>query len=273
MTKNRDNSEIKQSNYTEDYFFTCVDGFAEFKNNYGSSYIKKKEISLLDVQPGLKFLDIGHGRGEILYHCEKLGAFAYGVDYSDAANSIAKNTLKQSPNAWIIKSNCEPLPFKDGTFDRILVGDLIEHLSFEKGVRLLKEISRVLAPGGYFLLHTSPNSLFMKFIYPILILFMDKKRRKGVIQHVNIQNKVHIHEYNYFNLKRLAKTANFKAHIWIDADITRKGTFRHINNLTEAEKIIIRLVTSVTKYRFMPILIFLGNDLWMKSQKVSQCNR
>ena len=261
------NKEVEPTSYSREYFFTCNDGFEEFRNGYDLSHVKKKTLSLLGIRPGLKFLDIGHGRGEMLYHCEKLGAFVHGIDYSDEAISVAKSVLKDSSNAKIIKADCTNIPFKDGFFDRILIGDLIEHLSFEKGVRLLKEANRVLMPGGIFLLHTSPNRLFMKILYPFIINMLKREKKDKIIQHINMQKKVHIHEYHYFSLKKVAKMSGIKARVWIDNDFLRGGTFRHLKGLNTSQIIIIKLAGLLGKYCGFPIKLFLGNDLWMKYVK------
>jgi len=263
----KNNKEVDPFLYSKEFFFTCNDGFEDFQKGYGLSYIKKKALSFLEIQPDSKFLDVGHGRGEMLYHCEKLGAFVYGIDYSDTANSIAKGVLEHSLNAQIIKADCEHLPFKDGFFDRIFVGDLIEHLSFEKGVQLMKETNRVLAPGGIFLLHTSPNLLFMQIIYPILIAIVGKKKRKEIKQHVSMQQKVHICEYQYFSLKRLIRESNIKARIWIDNDFTRGGSFRHLRNLTPSQAMFIKLVKFLEKHYIFSIKLLFGNDFWIKYAK------
>jgi ubiquinone/menaquinone biosynthesis C-methylase UbiE len=203
----------------------------------------------------------------MLYHCEKLSAFVYGVDYSDEAISIAKNVLKNSPNARIIKADCINLPFKDGFFDRVFIGDLIEHLSFKKGVRLLKETNRVLMPEGMLLLHTSPNLLFMNILYPFIINLVNSEKKDKIIQHVNIQKKVHIHEYHYFSLKKLAKISGIQANVWIDSDFLRGGTFRYLKGISRPQIIIIRLVGLLERYCGFPIKLLLCNDLWLKYEK------
>lgn len=256
--------EVDPILYSEEFFLTCNDGFAEFQNDYALSHIKQKILQLLELQPGLKFLDIGCGRGEILYHCEKIGLFACGVDYADNAINIAQNVLKNSPNAKIIKADCTAIPFDNETFDRILMGDVIEHLSPEKGLRLMKEADRLLKPGGMFLLHTSPNLLFMKAIYPFIIRMAKGEKRDKIIQHVNMQRKVHINEYHYFSLKRLAKMSGLKTRIWIDSDFLRGGNFRHLHGLSKFQRTMIKLVKFLEKYGGFPIRLFLGNDLWMK---------
>lgn len=259
--------EVASSSYSREYFLTCNDGFEEFRQGYNLSYMKKKELSLLDIHPGVKLLDIGFGRGEMLYHCEKLGASVYGIDFSDEARLIAKEVVTHSPQASIVQADCAGLPFKDGFFNRVLVSDLIEHVSFEKGIKVMQEAYRVLAPGGFFLLHTSPNILFMKCVYPLVMFLVDKEKRKQILKHVEMQSKVHINEYHYFSLRKLAQHSGIKARVWIDRDFTRGGTFRHVRRLNRTQSLIIGLITLLEKGIFWPVRLFLGNDIWMSFVK------
>ena len=160
-------------------------------------------MKLLGIKPGVRFLDIGFGRGEMLYHCGKQGAVCYGIDYSADAMVISKDIFKDVDQVRLLNAACARLPFKEGSFDRIPLGDVIEHVTFDKGVHLMREIDRVLAPGGYLILHTSPNAFFMKWIYPVFIRFLNAKKRQEVTDHVRQQNQVHIHEYHYASLKKL----------------------------------------------------------------------
>jgi SAM-dependent methyltransferase len=41
-----------------------------------------------------------------------------------------------------------PLPFENGTFDRVYSEHMHEHLAYQDGLSLLKEVRRVLRPGG-----------------------------------------------------------------------------------------------------------------------------
>lgn len=256
--------EVNSELYSREFFLTCNDGFEEFKDGCSLSYNKKKILSLLDLRPDLHFLDIGCGRGEILKHSEKLGVFVYGIDYSGEAIAIANDILKNSSRAKLIKADCTRIPFKDNFFDRVLIGDLLEHLSYKKGIRLLEEANRVLKPGGTLLLHTSPNLLFMKFLYPLVIKMIKGEKKDMVIKHVNMQKKVHIHEYHYFSLKKIVKALGFNAKVWIDNDFLRGGTFRHIKELNKMQGTIIKCVDLLAKYGGFPVRLFLGNDIWMK---------
>jgi SAM-dependent methyltransferase len=59
-------------------------------------------------------------------------------------------------SAHVTQGSLVALPYADGTFDRALCLDVLEHLPFEDQARALAELRRVLVPGGE-LLVTVPN--------------------------------------------------------------------------------------------------------------------
>ena len=94
-------------------------------------------------------LELGCGRGSYLKSIsELLNAEPVGID-------ISKNVLKSSHGFSRILCDIEVgIPFKDETFDLVLLLDVIEHL-FDTD-RLLFEVKRVLKPGGIVVI-TTPN--------------------------------------------------------------------------------------------------------------------
>src|SRR5258708_2200163 len=73
--------------YTEEYFLNACEGFEEFSESHGERLSRRLSaaFAVAAVQPGMKVLDVGCGRGEILRHCARLGADAYGIDYAIVA--------------------------------------------------------------------------------------------------------------------------------------------------------------------------------------------
>lgn len=102
-----------------------------------ANYISKR----VALQPGNRLLDAGCGRGEFLQGFIECGAKGYGTDISTSAGS-------RCPNAVFKQSDLEKdgLPFKDNYFDFVFSKSVIEHFHFPE--RLIKEIHRVLKPGG-----------------------------------------------------------------------------------------------------------------------------
>ena len=85
-----------------------------------------------------KILDVGCGTGFVSQLYPNFDIV--GIDISD-------EMLARNPYKWV-KAPAEAIPFPDGTFDFVVVRSLLHHL--EKPEVGLKEIHRVLKPGGRF---------------------------------------------------------------------------------------------------------------------------
>lgn len=106
--------------------------------------------SLLQPQGASAILDLGCGRGGDL---QRLGALApagarlVGVDASEAAVAEARGAAEGDPRfAFHVHDVAAGLPFGDASFDRVLSVNLLECIPDKQA--LLREVHRVLAPGG-----------------------------------------------------------------------------------------------------------------------------
>jgi len=98
-----------------------------------------------EIPNGAKVLDCGCNSGEFMKMLkEKKGCDVYGVDVSQKVVDIAK---AKGLNVQLAKA--EALPFKKGTFDVVTIMETLEHIMVPK--KALKEIQRVLKPGGVIL--------------------------------------------------------------------------------------------------------------------------
>ena len=59
--------------YTKEYFLHACEGYEEFSETQGERLSRRLSAALAvaAVTPGMKVLDVGCGRGEILRHCLK----------------------------------------------------------------------------------------------------------------------------------------------------------------------------------------------------------
>lgn len=109
------------------------------------------------IQPTDRVLDIGCGTGTSTRKVAECGKQATGFDYSQYNLNIANSICRENDldNVNLISANAEnKLPFHNGSFDKVLFLDVIEHLY--KRVNVLHEIGRILKPEGKLLL-SAPN--------------------------------------------------------------------------------------------------------------------
>jgi ubiquinone/menaquinone biosynthesis C-methylase UbiE len=190
MSKSR---SIPPSLYHKKYYLSECEG-AELRGKVSER--KKIVFSVADLKPGHQVLDVGCGRGEIALESARLGCNVWGIDYSEDGILLAKNNLKKmsktKKRGKVIFQimNAKKLKFPDNYFDRVFLVSVVEHLYPEELTLALKEIKRVIKPGGKIIIHTSPNFLFIKPLYLIAGVFGWQKPK----QHVN--------EQSYFSLKK-----------------------------------------------------------------------
>ena len=118
-------------------------------------YVARRRITFdwiqaaLDRQPHPRVLDIGCGTGLNLEELRARGVtHAVGMDISAAALTHCRERRLPA----LLRGDGSRLPFLDATFDVIIALDLIEHI--EQDDEALREIARVLRPGGQVVLFT-----------------------------------------------------------------------------------------------------------------------
>lgn len=127
---------------------------------------------------GLKVLDVGCGGGFTCEFMAKRGAQVSGVDISDVSIATAKSHAAESGLSIDYRiSKGEKLPHEDNTFDVVTCVDVLEHV--EDVDQVVREIHRVLKPGGTFLFDTINKTFKSKFIMIWLLEYIKKEIPKG----------------------------------------------------------------------------------------------
>lgn len=255
--------------YDRNYFLSDkCEGFDRFEENRGLSSIKSKQLGMLDVRSGHHVLDAGCGRGEVLLACHELSAKVSGIDYAVAAVELTRDTLSHVDDADIRRGDVTDLPFEDSVFDRILFGDVIEHLDPDQALAGLRELRRVLTPGGLLLVHTAPNLLFLKYGWPVARLGMRALGRGEAASQLDDwiaeSKRYHVNEQSVFSLRAAMREAGFTdAKAWIDEDVLRSG--EHHLTADVASGGVMSIAGKLVGTR--PIRTFLGNDLYATGTK------
>ena len=109
--------------------------------------------SLVEPRAGEWVLDLGCAAGAVSHFLSTFGCETVGVDAEPMAVEVARGFF---PRLRFEVADVAELPFPDGSFDRAVAADLVEHLDDETFARMLAETRRVLVPGGTLSLYT-PN--------------------------------------------------------------------------------------------------------------------
>ncbi len=107
----------------------------------------------LELQPGERVLEIGCGNGELWAERQKYlpeGCQVLLSDVSPGMVSDVENRLGEHFSYQVI--DCQQIPYPDAAFDKIVANHVLFYLQDRQ--QALKEIHRVLKPGGTFMCST-----------------------------------------------------------------------------------------------------------------------
>ena len=94
-------------------------------------------------------LDIGCGPGRWSILFARLGMRPVGLDISATAIKLAEEwALEEDLDARFAVGTAQVLPFPVNSFDAVVASAVIDHLDMDEANEAVKEISRVLRPGG-----------------------------------------------------------------------------------------------------------------------------
>jgi SAM-dependent methyltransferase len=109
----------------------------------------------LGLQTGDRMLDLGCGGGRHAFEALRRGARVVALDRDEdeltqalslmAAMAEAGETVPPAAGA-VTRGDALGLPFPDGTFDRVIAAEVLEHIPTDEAA--LAELVRVLRPGG-----------------------------------------------------------------------------------------------------------------------------
>lgn len=109
----------------------------------------------LGLRPGDRVLDLGCGFGRHAFEAARRGAAVVALDAGADevervrgmfAAMVEERELDSRAHAGAVRADALRLPFADGSFDRVIASEVLEHIPAD--VAAMAELARVLRPGG-----------------------------------------------------------------------------------------------------------------------------
>lgn len=113
------------------------------------------ELDHLQVEAGHRVLDLGCGAGRHTYAALERGAHVVGVDLDGPLlEEVAEMSyaliegghVPSGTTAAFLRGDATRLPFADGSFDRVIVSEVLEHIPDDSAA--MAEVARILTPQG-----------------------------------------------------------------------------------------------------------------------------
>jgi ubiquinone/menaquinone biosynthesis C-methylase UbiE len=139
--------------------------FHEIAKSYATG--AQEFIAGLDIQPGMRVLDVACGTGNLTLPAAKRGAVVTGVDIApNLLEQARENAKREGLNVQFDEGDAEKLPYEDGSFDAVVTmfGAMFAP---QPGVTAA-EIIRVVRPCGFIAMANWTPSGFIGQMFKIV---------------------------------------------------------------------------------------------------------
>ncbi|MBF0384521.1 MAG: class I SAM-dependent methyltransferase [Candidatus Omnitrophica bacterium] len=158
--------------YTKEYYLSDCEGHREYFSGLDNAThpLYKMALEIADIKHSESVLDIGCGRGELVFYSVMKGAKAIGLDYSKDAIEIAKETIKKLPVDLQDKAEAYCADATDYVFNRkldvVFMLEVAEHMHDWQLEKLLSCLGGLLSDKGRIIIIT-PNYYYEKYLQPL----------------------------------------------------------------------------------------------------------
>ena len=133
-----------------DVFLPIYDPLVSFM---GAARAREELIKQASIYPNQRVLDLGCGTGTLVVLLKRKypSAEIVGLDPDPKALRRARKKVRRAGvSVQLDEGFADELPYDEGTFDRVLSSLMLHHLEDQDREKMLREVLRVLKPGGSF---------------------------------------------------------------------------------------------------------------------------
>jgi 2-polyprenyl-3-methyl-5-hydroxy-6-metoxy-1,4-benzoquinol methylase len=205
--------------------------------------LKDVALGLLGPLAGKTILDVGCADGAGMVYCGLQGATVAGQDLSDArVESANKALLRFGLKGQAVVGDARQLNFPAANFDGAIASDFFEHVDDLTKVEILREMLRVLKPGGLAVIKT-PNLAYLhlsKWYKRMRAVFRLQNPFRIVIAHTpGTDDPQHIGLTTRWGLSVCLELAGFQNYEYVYAPLRRFGC-RYLIDVLATEVPVIR---------------------------------
>jgi SAM-dependent methyltransferase len=206
--------------YDEDYYRNACGGYEAWAPSEGREVAPMYVFVFrsLGLEPGQRLVDIGTGRGELLAVAAEAGVEAIGIEYSEAALTLARKTLAVhgvEDRARAVLADARALPVEDASADAATLLDVVEHLTPAELDTALAQAKRILKPGGLLYIHTFPNRAIYETTYKLQRRVLPWRLRTWPADpRVEYERQMHVNEQTVSALERSLRAHFDHVHVW-----------------------------------------------------------
>jgi SAM-dependent methyltransferase len=203
-------------------------------------------LELACLKPGMRVLDVGCGRGEVVLHCARAAIHAVGVDYSSEVIALAERArAAHTPAEQAFMSfKCDDITRVDfpEKFDRIFMLDLVEHLHDWELRGLLERCRTLLAVDGAIIIHTLPNRWLYDVTYKYILRFFRPSLPED--PRSDKERAIHVNEMTVPRLQFLLEGCGFNCRVWLRDLIVEQARWHRRKELTDRRGRLYRLLAN-----------------------------
>ncbi len=137
----------------------------------GENKFRRLALQGLTINSDSRILDLCCGSGQATQILTKISRNVTGLDASPLSLERAKENV---PQANYVEAFAEDIPFAENKFDLVHTSAALHEMQPEQLQKILKEVYRILQPGGVFAIvdfHQPTNPLFVPGLWVFFWLF------------------------------------------------------------------------------------------------------